>query len=111
MTLSGHCLDTTSPLLVNGVQLGTPTAVQPVFQSLQDFSVTSPSRMAGTPEYDIRRSFYGFGDYAHQFIENLFHPDRGQPLFGGNSGLTSFTSDIIQKSVVFMSAARLGMGI
>jgi len=103
MPLSGHCLDTTSPLLVNNVNLGTPTAVQPVFHSLRDFSVTSPSRMAGTPEYDIRRTFYGFGDYAHQFIENLFHPDRGQPMFGGGSGLTSFTSDIIQKSVVFMS--------
>ena len=71
LPLSAHCLDTNTPLVVNEIQLGRPVAIQHDFLSLAGFSLQSASRMAGTPEYDIRRNFYNMGDYAHQFILNI----------------------------------------
>ena len=81
LPLSAHCLDTNTPLVVNEIQLGRPVAIQHDFLSLAGFSLQSASRMAGTPEYDIRRNFYNMGDYAHQFILNMWDADDGAPMF------------------------------
>ncbi|CAE7709694.1 Slc25a29, partial [Symbiodinium microadriaticum] len=100
LPLSAHCLDTNTPLLVNEIQLGRPVAIQHDFLSLAGFSLQSASRMAGTPEYDIRRNFYNMGDYAHQFILNMWDADDGTPMFSESFG---WEYDIIQKTVLFMS--------
>ena len=99
--LSAHCLDTATPLLADGVELGRPAAVYHYFLSLAAFSSQSAARMAGIPEYDIRRNMYNMSDFAHQFILNLWDGDEGTPMFSESVG---YEYAIIQKAVVFMSA-------
>jgi len=108
VNVSHHCLDSESALRTSdNVVIGTPLTVSHKFLALAELSTTADHRMQGDKEFELRRAFYGSGDYAHLFIMNTFDENVGRPMSPSldyrKSLGHSVGSDIVRKIIVFMS--------
>jgi len=71
-------------LVDSGVGIGQPSAVQNKYRTLAGFSTAAQSKMSGQEFFEVYRTYYGYGDYAHRFVMSALD---GTQAFAGKSDI------------------------